>query len=117
MAATLEVTPEALAAASDEQKLEWLRYDLPFLAENLLKIGNKSGQRQKLSFKPEQRRFWRAMRDQRDRGLPMRVLSLKARQVGISTATQAAMIQRVTQFSDHRALVLAQEHGTAGQLF
>jgi hypothetical protein len=38
-------------------------------------------------------------------------------QVGISTGTQDTIVQRVTQYSDHRGLVLAQEHGTAGQLF
>src|SRR4051794_5981984 len=106
-----------LIGMPEDEVRERLRWDTPAFAAFCSTIVNKSGQRVPLVPKPEQLRFWGAMQSQREQGLPMRVLSLKARQVGISTATQATLVQRVTQFSDHRALVLAQEHGTAGQLF
>lgn len=110
MAVDVELTPY-------EQARERVRWDFPALAANGLVIVNKQGKRQFLHLKPEQIRFWEAVKSQRDANVPMRIMSLKARQIGVSTEVQGISIQRTTQFSDHHALTLAQEHGTAGELF
>src|SRR4051794_3866728 len=96
---------EPYIGLTDEEKIARLKWDTPAFAAFCSTIVNKSGQRQRLLFKPEQLRWWRALRAQHEAGLPMRILDLKARQVGISTAAQDVLVQRVTQQSDHRALV------------
>jgi hypothetical protein len=93
---------------------ERLRWDTPTLAEHCFVIVTKGGQRQRLFLKDEQLRFHDLLETQREQGLPERIISLKARQVGISTVTQAKIIQRVTQYWDHRALVLAHDNRTPG---
>src|SRR3954449_2108836 len=72
----------------EDEVRERLRWDTPAFAAFCSTIVNKSGQRVPFIPKPEQMRFWEAIDRQRRAGLPMRILSLKARQVGISTGTQ-----------------------------
>lgn len=121
---TLEAEPGLLAqinapfaSLTIPERRERMRWDTPALAANALVIVNKRGERQMLMPKPEQLRMDAALEQQRQDGLPMRLIDLKARQLGGSTWAQAKNIQRTTQLSDHHALTLAQEHGTAGELF
>jgi hypothetical protein len=57
------------------------------------------------------------MRAQRAAGLPVRILVLKSRKVGISTAVQGLIVQNCTQRANRRGLVVAQDGDTAGELF
>jgi hypothetical protein len=56
MSATYELTE------TEARNRELLRWDFKLLAENALVIVNKRGQRQFLTLKPEQVRFWEAIR-------------------------------------------------------
>jgi hypothetical protein len=105
-----------LATAVREGLLEAIATDTPFFAENCLRIVDKRGRRVALVPNEPQLRFDATLEEQRAEGRPMRAIVLKARQLGISTWTQAKIIQRVTQNSDHHALTVAQDKTTAGQL-
>jgi hypothetical protein len=104
-------------AATAEQVRERLRYDTPLFAANFATIVQADAKRGLLKPKPEQARFDAQMDAQQARGEPIRAIVLKARKLGFSTWTQCKMIQRVTQTPDYRALVLAQDRRTAGDLF
>ncbi|MGZ6031731.1 MAG: hypothetical protein ACXWNS_08240 [Isosphaeraceae bacterium] len=107
----------AATVSRAEQVRERLRYDTPLFTANFATIVKANGQRDLLRGKPEQIRFDQELEAQRAAGQPMRAIVLKARKLGFSTWTQAKLIQRVTQFPDRRALVLAQDRRTAGDLF
>lgn len=114
-------------AETETDVRERLRWDLPLFVEppeapdalwqGVRIVPKMGGQPVPFFLKPEQRRFYDALIKQRDAGLPMRAVILKARQIGFSTVTQALMIQRVTQYQYHHALVLAQINQTAQKLF
>lgn len=53
---------------------------------------------------------------QRARGLPMRVIILKARKLGFSTWIALKFLQRCTQLPDQTAVVVAQDTDTAGTI-
>jgi hypothetical protein len=88
-----------------------------FFAENALKIVDKSGRLVPFMLKEAQKRFYRLLEAQRAAGVPERVVILKARQIGYSTATQGTMVRRYTRRPNHRALVVAHDSKTAGSLF
>ncbi len=96
---------------------ERLRWDTALFAANFATIVKADAKRALLVGKPEQIRFDGELEAQRAQGVPMRAIVLKARKLGFSTWTQAKLIQRVTQNNDRRALVLAQDRRTAGDLF
>ncbi len=99
------------------RKLERLRTDFEYYAPNLLRIVDARGREVPFVLKPPQVRLWRALKAQRDAGQPMRACCLKARKVGISTMTEALLIQRATQHAHHHARVVAQDTTTAGEIF
>lgn len=94
-----------------------LRYDWPFYAESCLKIVNKKGDLVPFKPKPQQILLDEKLEAQRAAGRPMRVLILKARQIGYSTYAQAKAIQRATQRENHMTFTVAQDSRTAGKLF
>lgn len=112
-----ELRAPFLALDSEQERLDRFRWDTPAFAAFCCTIVNKQRKRVALIPKLEQLRYDRALEEQRQAGLPMRAVILKARQIGFSTWTQAKMIQRVTQQPDHTALVLGQVNKTASELF
>lgn len=104
-------------SATAEEVRERLRWDTPLFAANFATIVKADAKRGLLRGKPEQLRFDAEMQAQQERGEPIRAIVLKARKLGFSTWTQAKLIQRVTQYPDYRALILAQDRRTAGDLF
>lgn len=94
-----------------------LRDDHAFYAEHALKIVGPGGAIMPLVPKPGQVRLYEAIERQRAAGAPERVIVLKARKLGYSTATQGVLIQRSTQRENYNALVVAQDTSTAGVLF
>lgn len=102
---------------ADAEVRDRLRHDTPFYAQTVLRIVNKAGEIVPLVPRPAQERFDAALEGQREAGKPMRIICLKARQLGFSTWTQAKIVQRVTQEPNHRAITVAQDNNTAGSLF
>lgn len=112
---TTAVAPET--ASPEPEGIARLRYDTPYYSENCLKIVNASGMLIPFVWKPEQLKIHLAIESQRQAGEPQRIIDLKARKVGVSTATQSIVVQRATQRAYHRALVVGQDGDTAGELF
>lgn len=109
--AAVEVNPEAV--------LDRLRVDTPLYARSLLKIVPKQRSRGLVSLepKPGQLALEEKLEEQRLAGKPQRAIVLKARQVGISTWTQAKLIQATTLNPHVNALVVAHDVDTGGKLF
>lgn len=100
-----------------EQVLEAFKHDHAFYAEKCLKIIDKRSQLVPLTPRPAQDKLYAAIDEQRAAGLPVRILVLKSRKVGISTAVQGVIVQNTTQRANRRGLVVAQDGDTAGELF
>lgn len=100
-----------------EAVLERLRTDTPFYARNCLKIINKDSELVPFEMNAGQLELNRLIEDQRAAGKPMRALALKARQVGISTFSQAKLIQRTTLFGNQNAVVVAHDTKTGNLLY
>ena len=100
------------------EQVRWrLANDYPFYSETCLRIVDTSAQMVPFTLRPVQHRFWDVLETQRVEGRPQRAIVLKARKVGISTQVQGIMMQRITQAEHLRALVVAQDNDTAGELF
>jgi hypothetical protein len=100
-----------------EQVLAALRDDPAFYAERCLKIVDKRSQLVPLAPRPAQQKLYAARQAQIDAGLPVRLLVLKSRKVGISTAVQGLILQNCTQRSHRRGLIVAHDGKTASTLF
>ena len=96
---------------------ERLAKDTPFYASVALKVVDPNEQIVPLDARPAQMRFDSVLEEQRAEGRPMRAIVLKARKLGFSTWVQAKMMQRTTHTANHKAVVVAQDSKTAGELF
>lgn len=94
-----------------------LREDTPYYAEKCVRIVDKGARLIPLVPNGPQLKLDAALEAQRAAGLPMRVIVLKSRKVGISTWTQAKMLHSLTQHPNRRGLVVAQDNKTAGELW
>ncbi len=106
------------AAAPDLERLRARLFDdTPFWAEHCAKIVDGRAQLVPLVANPAQVRFDAALEAQRAAGKPRRAIVLKARKMGFSTWVQAKLMHQITQRRFQRALVVAQDTDTAGELF
>jgi hypothetical protein len=96
---------------------ERLRYDTPFYARHALKIVNAEQKLVPLEARAAQLRFDGVLERQRREGRPLRAIVLKARKLGFSTWTMAKMVERATQTANHKAVVVAHDLDTSGELF
>jgi transposase-like protein len=94
-----------------------LRTDHPFYARKCLKIIDQRGRLVPLGYKDPQLLLDRTLEEQDDAGAPMRAIILKARRIGFSTATEGKITHRYTQRPNHKALVVAHDKKTAGEIF
>lgn len=111
----------ATAEPTRQQKLEQARdrllSDDRYYSEKCLRIVDQNENLVPIRLKPAQVRLLEAKRWQEENGKPVRILVLKARKEGISTITQGLMIKRVTQRPNHKAMVVAHDSDTAGEIF
>ena len=84
-----------------------------------LKIVDKGGEVVPLDFtgRPGQIKLAAAIESQKAQGLPVRIVLVKSRQFGGSTAVQAEMIKRATSAARRRILTVAHRLDTAESLF
>lgn len=94
--------------------LEDLRTDFPNYAATCLKIKDKRGHIVPFRLNYAQWKVERARQQQIKRGVPPRFIELKARQVGLSTHTEALMFHRLHLWDHQTGLVIASER-TKGQ--
>lgn len=82
-----------------------------------LKIRTKGGKIVPLVMNKPQRRLYEVIREQRQSGRPVRVIILKARQMGFSTVTEALMFHdKATRFN-RSGMVLAHKEEATANLF
>jgi hypothetical protein len=109
---------ESATAQTDAEKLrERVRESTPFWAEKFAAIVDKNGRKVPLLGKPGQLEFDRQLEEQRTNRRPMRALNLKARQVGMSTWTQAKAVHRCTLRERYDALTVAHDRETGAKLY
>lgn len=94
-----------------------LRHDFPFFAAKCLRIVDQRAQTVSLKLKRAQQEVDRRLEAQAADGRPMRAVILKARKLGMSTMIEGKITHRYTQMENHRAVVVAHDKKTAGELF
>lgn len=97
-----------------QQKLD---HDYEFFARNALKIVGTDGMLRPLEPKTMQRRIYESAAAQRAAGRPVRLIVVKARQMGSSTACAGMVIQRTIRREHHRSVIIGHDNKTAGNLF
>ena len=94
----------------------WVRPG-PAQFQGVAKIVDKARNLVPLIATDAQLQFDEALEGQRQAGLPMRAIVLKARQLGFSTWTEAKIAQRVTQLPYQNAVIVAHEVKAASAIF
>ena len=106
-----------MSEAKLERVRKRFREETPYWATHVAKIVTKRGDLVPLVPKAGQLELDRRLEEQRLAGKPQRAIVLKARQVGISTWTQAKLIHRCTQRSRYNAVVVAHDRETGAKLY
>lgn len=85
--------------------------------EHLLKIRNKKGEVVPLKLNKPQRRLYDTVKDLRAQEIPVRIIVLKARQMGFSTLIEAILFWAITTAKNVMALVVAHQEDATNNLF
>jgi hypothetical protein len=91
--------------------------DTPFYSRHLLKIADKTGKIVPLDYSPAQLALDKAMESQRTAGKAVRVIILKARQIGFTTGVQSKLIQRTTTRPNYNVVVVAHDRDTGAKIY
>lgn len=94
-----------------------LTLDTEFWASKVGKIKTKETDLASFNFKPGQQALEEELVRQHLAGLPMRVIILKARQLGFSTYVQARLIRACTRLPRREAVVIAHDKETSKKLY
>jgi hypothetical protein len=90
-----------------------LRSDLPYFAERCLKVRPKAGSLAPFVFNPAQLEIHRRIEEQKAKTGRVRVIILKARQLGISTYVSARFFHRCLFEPGLRTFILGHERRAA----
>ena len=90
--------------------------DLAYIQAQL-KIQDKAGRLIPLVFNPLQMQLYAEIQRQRDAGRPVRIIILKARQIGFSTATAALFYQRAATMPNHNGMIVAHKADASTNIF
>lgn len=85
--------------------------------EHFLKIRDKRGKLINLKFKPAQAKLYDIMKREHDAGKPVRIVILKARQLGFSTVIEALFFQDAATRELVRTLIVAHTADATANLF
>lgn len=85
--------------------------------ENYLYIRDKKQRLVKLKFKPAQENLYRIIKEEHQAGRPVRIIVLKGRQEGISTATEAVMFHDSATRPMVNTLIVAHRDDSTAALF
>ena len=108
---------KAATATTADALRKRIKEETPLWAGHFAFIIDKAGHKIPLQAKPGQLEFDRQLEAQRAEGKPMRALNLKARQVGMSTWTQAKAVHRCTLRERYDALTVAHDRETGAKLY
>lgn len=101
---------------SEAQFAKRLREDFPTFAQ-LLKIKTKDGTVIPFKLNKAQKKLWKQIRAAEKAGLPVRIVILKARQLGMSTFVQAFLLWKAITRPGHNCLVVAHQEDASSELF
>lgn len=82
-----------------------------------LKIRTKDGKLAPLRLNPPQEKFYGVIREQAEEGRPIRIIILKARQMGFSTLTEALIFHRTVTREMVQSLIVAHQEDSTANLF
>lgn len=85
--------------------------------ERFLWIRTKKAELVRLKLNPAQRKFYEAVAEQHRQGRPVRIIILKARQLGFSTLTEAIIFKRTATRRNVHSLVVAHREDSTANLF
>ena len=85
--------------------------------ETYLKIQDKAGRLVPLRFNPLQLKLYDEIERQSQAGRPVRVIILKARQIGFSTAVAALFYQRAATIPNTHAMIVAHKADASANIF
>lgn len=85
--------------------------------EGNLKIQDKAGRLAPLIFNSLQQRFYAEIQRQQQAGQPVRIIILKARQIGFSTAAAALFFQRAATLPNINAMIVAHKADASTNIF
>jgi hypothetical protein len=94
-----------------------LETDLEYFAASVLKIRPKAGSLAPFLFNPAQRELHRIIEEQKAKTGRVRVIVLKARQLGISTYVAARYYKRTTSNPGLRTIIIGHEKAASKNLF
>lgn len=86
-----------------------------YYIQRYLMIRTKAGRLVPLQFNPPQQKLYRAIAEQAKAGRPIRVIILKARQMGFSTVTGGLIFHRTATRELVESLVVAHQGGRNGK--
>lgn len=94
-----------------------IKTDFPGFCKRFLKIKTKKGNIVPFELNEPQLIIWRVLKDMLHRGVPIRIVVLKARQYGISTFMQAFLLWIAMTRQGQHCLIIGQNLDMAGLLF
>jgi hypothetical protein len=94
-----------------------LRADLEYFAKHALQLRPKTGPLEAFVFNPAQRKLHRLIEEQKARTGRVRVIVLKARQLGVSTYTAARLLHQTITKPGLRTIIIGHERRASSNLF
>jgi hypothetical protein len=94
-----------------------LKHDFPWFAENFLKIRDKKANIVDFKLNKAQMIVYSEISRLRKEGKPVRILLLKARQMGLSTFTEGFIFHDTSTNENKNALIIAHEETASANLF
>ena len=100
---------------ADGQHAVRLRNDLEYFAESTLKLRSKAGPIEPFVFNAAQRKLHEIIEEQKRKTGRVRVIVLKARQMGVSTYIAARFYSKTIHAPGIRTLIVGHERGSIAQ--
>lgn len=105
------------AVLSEGEHANRLRFDLEYFAHQALKLRPKSGPLEPFVFNVAQRRLHGIIEAQKRKTGRVRIIVLKARQLGVSTYVAARLYQRTINNPGVRTIIIGHERRASSNLF
>lgn len=104
-------------ALMEARLIKRITRDFPYFCENYVYIKNKDGERVLFKLRPSQVRLWKLIERMIAEGRPVRIIVLKARQLGFSTFMQAYLLWRTIFNPYSGCLTVAHDEKSSAELF
>jgi len=99
------------------KEVELLMDDPEYYLNQCLMIRSKNGEIVPLNLKPAQKRLYDIIRDEQAKDKPVRIVILKARQLGFSTLIEALYFQQTATHKHIRTMIVAHDDPATTNLF